>query len=297
MIDERRAEIVHRVIKAGGVRAAAEAMQVDPAAISRALAKARTEVGLPLFERRGRVLVPTAAGLAIGAYVEERQKNAGALVARLNAMRGAEAGIVRVGVGEGYVASLVSDPIRRFLAAHPGARVELQMLSVDQIVAGLGAGTLDIGIAFNPAPATQMRLWARRAVQVQLVAPAGHPLLRSRRPLTLADVADHAVGLFQPGYGLRKLVQSVEYLEGTRLEPVLETNSLSALRHFLLAGAGVTFLASGSVDAECKAGLLGCAPLKADLFAKAEVHLFTREGAAALPVVTRLLEFTIRQFR
>ena len=296
MIDERRAEVVHRVIKSGGVRAAADAMRVDPAAVSRYLAKARIDVGLPLFERRGRSLVPTTAGLAISAYVEERQKNAGSLMARLDAMRGAEAGVVQMGVGEGYVAALVTDPIRRFLAAHPAARVELQMLAVDQIVAGLGAGTLDIGMAFNPAPATQMKLWARRAVHVQLIAPAGHPLLQSKRPLTLSDISGHAVGLFQPGYGLRKLVQSAEYLEGTRLEPVLETNSLSALRHFLLAGAGVTFLARSSVELECEAGLLGCARLKADLFAQSEVHLFTRDGAGTMPVVARLLELIIEQF-
>ncbi|MFC7555441.1 hypothetical protein ACFQU7_29240 [Pseudoroseomonas wenyumeiae] len=47
MLDERRAEAVYRVVKDGGVRAAAEVMRVDPAAISRYLAKAASEVGLP----------------------------------------------------------------------------------------------------------------------------------------------------------------------------------------------------------------------------------------------------------
>ena len=104
------------------------------------------------------------------------------------------------------------------------------------------------------------------------------------------------MGLLAPGYGLRKLVQSAEYLEGVRIEPAFETNSLAALRHFLLAGSGVTFLARRSVAAECAAGLLGCAPLKAELFEKSEVHLFTRDGAGIMPVVARLLEAIVRRF-
>lgn len=295
-MDDRQAEAVHRVIKSGGVRAAADVMKIDPAAISRYLTKAKHELGLPLFERRGRAVFPTAAGLAVSAYFEERQDSIAALQARLMAMRGAQSGLVRLGVGEGYVDSLVSDPVRRFLEAHPAAHVRLEMLSVDQIVAGLTDGTLDIGLAYNPAPATHLKLCARKTVPVQLVAPAGHPLLGLGRRVTLSDVADHRVGLFQPGYGLRKLVQSAEYLEGVRIEPALETNSLSALRRFLLAESGVTFLARRSVARECAAGLLGCARLKANLFETSEVHLFTRDAAGTMPIVTRLLEMIVRSF-
>ena len=93
-MDERRAEAVYRVIESGGVRAAAEAMQVDPGAVSRNLAKARAEVGLPLFERRGRGLVPTAGALAIRDYFRERHQLATSLTTQLTAMREAQAGVV-----------------------------------------------------------------------------------------------------------------------------------------------------------------------------------------------------------
>jgi len=297
MLDERRAEAVHCVVKSGGVRAAAEIMKVDPAAISRYLAKAAIEVGLPLFERRGRSLVPTAAALAIAEYQEERQQGAKSLDSRLEAMRGAQAGVVRMGVGEGYLSDFVSHPIHAFLAAHPGVRVQVEALAVDAIVSGLSDGQLDIGLAYNPTPAAKLKLWARRPVPVQLVAAAGHPLLRMTRSLTLKDVAAYPVGLLLPGYGLRKLVQSAEYLEGVKVQPNFETDSLSALRSYLLSGSGVTFLARRSVERECADGILGCAKLKADLFDKSEVHLFTQDGIRLMPAVERLLKLVTQHFR
>jgi DNA-binding transcriptional LysR family regulator len=297
MLDDRRAEAVCRVVRHGGVRAAAEAMKVDPAAISRYLAKAAADLGLPLFERRGRSLVPTAAALAIRDYFEERQESAASLGGRLEAMRGARAGTVRMGVGEGYLGDFVSHPVQAFLAAHPGVRVQVEALSVDAIVSGLLEGQLDIGLAYNPAPNARLKLWARRPVPVQLVAPAGHPLLRLHRGLTLKDVAAHPVGLLLPGYGLRKLVESAEYLEGVKIQPAFETNSLSALHSYVLSGSGVSFLARSSVERDCALGLLGGARLKADLFEKSEVHLFTQDGLRLMPVVEQLLKRVAQHFR
>ncbi|RKK06168.1 LysR family transcriptional regulator [Pseudoroseomonas wenyumeiae] len=297
MLDERRAEAVYRVVKDGGVRAAAEVMRVDPAAISRYLAKAASEVGLPLFERRGRSLVPTPAALAIRDYFEERQESATSLGAKLEAMRGAQAGIVRMGVGEGYLNDFVSHPVHDFLATHPGVRVQVEALSVDAIISGLSEGQLDIGLAYNPTPEARLKLWARRPVPVQLVAAAGHPLLQMHGGLTLKDVAAHPVGLLLPGYGLRKLVQSAEYLEGVKIHPSFETNSLSALRSYLLSGSGVTFLARRSVEREYAEGILGCAKLKSDLFEKSEVHLFTQDGVRLMPAIEGLLKLVTQHFR
>ncbi|SEP29524.1 DNA-binding transcriptional regulator, LysR family [Methylobacterium sp. ap11] len=297
MLDDLRAEAVHHVVKHGGVRAAAEIMKVDPAAISRHLARAGVETGLPLFERRGRSMVPTAAALTISEYFEERIQSASSLGSRLEAMRGARAGLVRMGVGEGYLADFVSHPIRTFMDAHPGVRVRVDALPVDDIIVGLTSGSIDIGLAFNPAPADGLKLWGRQPVPVDLVAPAGHPLLRHQDGLTLADVATYPVGLMYPGYGLRKLVQSAEYLEGVKLEPNFETNSLSALRSYLLSGGGVTLLARRSVEQECSAGILGCARMKATLFEESEVHLFTREGIRLMPSVERLLRPVSQHFR
>jgi DNA-binding transcriptional LysR family regulator len=297
VLDERRAEAVYCVVENGGVRAAAEVMKVDPAAVSRYLAKAATDIGLPLFERRGRSLVPTPAALAIRDYFEERQESATSLRGKLEAMQGAQAGIVRMGVGEGYLSDFVSHPVHAFLAAHPAVRVQVEALSVDAIVSGLSEGQLDIGLAYNPPPNAKLKLWARRPVPVQLVAAAGHPLLRMHRSLTLKDVTAHPVGLLLPGYGLRKLVQSAEYLEGVKVRPSFETNSLFALRSYLLSGSGVTFLARRSVERECADGILGCAKLKADLFEKSEVHLFTQDGVRLMPVVERLLKLVTQHFR
>ncbi len=289
MLDRKRCEAVYFVVKAGGVRSAAEAMNVDPAAVSRHIARAAADVGLPLFERRGRILTPTPAATAIAAHFEDQQQGAASLAARIAAMRGAQAGLVRLGVGEGYVGELVTGPVGEFMRAHPGIRVRMETLSVDEIISRLEEGRLDIGLAFNPTPAPQLKLWARRRVPVKLVAAPHHPLLQRRAKLTLADIAPYTIGLMTVGYGLRKLVQRAEYVEGIRLEPSFETSSLTALNTYVFTHCGVSILSEKGVENESRAGLVGCADMALDLFEASEVHLFSAANIRLMPAVDALL--------
>ena len=204
-------------------------------------------------------------------------------------MRGAQAGLVRLGVGEGYVGELVTGPVGEFMRAHPGVRVRIETLSVDEIISRLEEGRLDIGLAFNPTPAPQLKLWARRRVPVKFVAAPDHPLLQRRAKLTLADIAPYTIGLMMVGYGLRKLVQRAEYVEGIRLEPSFETSSLTALNTYVFTHCGVSILAEKGVENESRAGLVACADMALDLFEASEVHLFSAANIRLMPAVDALL--------
>ncbi len=72
-LDARRTHYFMQVMSRGSVRGAAEALDMDPSAVSRAIAALERDCGMTLFERRGRGVVPTDAGHILARYVKRQQ--------------------------------------------------------------------------------------------------------------------------------------------------------------------------------------------------------------------------------
>ena len=72
-LDARRTHYFMQVMSRGSVRGAAELLDMDPSAVSRAIAALERDCGMALFERRGRGLVPTDAGHMLARYVKRQQ--------------------------------------------------------------------------------------------------------------------------------------------------------------------------------------------------------------------------------
>lgn len=116
MLPLRHLRIVQAVVAGGGVRASSEGLLRAPSAVSRSVALLQSAVGVQLFEREGRGLLPTSAALrvderfrrieaelrgvlaecqptatAFDALCDERRLQAAALLAELNHMPGVAA--------------------------------------------------------------------------------------------------------------------------------------------------------------------------------------------------------------
>lgn len=65
MLDTHRLAIWRAVVASGSVHQAAANLQYTPATISQHIIRLQTEVGLPLYERKGRGIVPTPVGVRL----------------------------------------------------------------------------------------------------------------------------------------------------------------------------------------------------------------------------------------
>lgn len=65
MIDVTRLRVFRAVVSSGTVQAAATNLGYSPSAVSQHLAALQRETGLTLFEKSGRGIAPTPAGLAL----------------------------------------------------------------------------------------------------------------------------------------------------------------------------------------------------------------------------------------
>ena len=290
-LDDRKISVVSEVVRRASVRAAAEHLNLDPSVVSRHVAQVEEDIGLSLFERHGRRLQPTAAALLLVDYFREHRIHQNDLKAKLEDLLGMRTGTVRIALGEGFVSDITSGPVQAFKQAHPNVLVRIETMTVDAIVRAVEADEADIGIAHNPPVSTATKSWARRSLPIQFVARPEHPLLQGSHPLTVHEVAAAPLALLAPGFGLRKAVEVVEFLERLQFTPVLETNSVAALKAFALSGAGATLLPFTVVRHECRRRELSISRIDHDVFNNAEMHLLTRSERLLPPAAVRMMSF------
>lgn len=296
MLDERRLQIIATVVEDGGVRAAAEHLNLDPSVVSRHISAMEKRLGLALFDRLGKQIRPTEAGLMIASFARERAVLAEELLGRINALKDLRGGQVSIATGEGFLLDLLQNPLARFHTSHPGVGLVLEVMTVDTMIAALEQNRFEIGLAHNPDPHPALRRVLSRRLPIDLVARADHPLATSAAPISIQEIATESVALLKDGFGLRKAVEVVEYIEKMKFQPKLVTNSLTGLKGFVLSGMGVTMMPSLVVREEIRQKLVVARAIDHEVMASAEMHLLVRKGRRLSPAASKVLLELTRHF-
>jgi LysR family transcriptional regulator, nitrogen assimilation regulatory protein len=178
-----------KVAEMGSLTAAAGILDVTQAALSRQLALLEAELGVGLFRRTGRGLVPTPAGARLLEHAHLILQQ----VAQVPlAVRGAGEG-VRGTLALGLPPSLARTIVVPLVEAFQGEIPEVAMRSVDGLSANLlelvAAGKLDCAIVYNTTPTNKVLLTPLAEEALYLVSgPIEGPPLGRAVPLT--DVAE-----------------------------------------------------------------------------------------------------------
>ena len=176
MLGLRRLRYFLTVAEEQNFTRAAERLHVAQPALSRQLRLLEDDLGVELMRRSTHTFELTDAG----AYLLEHGRE---LLARAEALdrtlRGFAAGVVgRVVVAYGTSAGYETAP--RLLAAIaerlPELALATRVLTVEEIVAGIGAGAIDAGIVRCPPQVAGIESWLLRRERQGVLVPAGHPL-------------------------------------------------------------------------------------------------------------------------
>lgn len=180
------------VVRAGGMRKAADALAMSQPAVSKAIAELEDALGLHLLERSRRGVVPTAFGDALVRRSERLIDEVRGMLREIEELADPEGGEVRLGSMETLLAGVVGATVHDMMARHPRLRLTLESAlagdlmshflmrrEVDFVVARPHPGPLPPEIAAEP-------LFHDRLL---VVTDHAHPLAR-RRKLSAADLHD-----------------------------------------------------------------------------------------------------------
>ncbi|MCZ2109685.1 MAG: LysR family transcriptional regulator [Dehalococcoidia bacterium] len=236
------------VVRNGSVTAAASQEHVAQPSVSKQLRLLEHELGVPLFHRVGRRIVPTDAAL-------ELAECAGRVLDDLNATATAIAGpgsvlggSVRICATETLSDHLLPPALALLIDERPAVNVRVEMLGTDDAIAHVLAG--DVDFALVPLPYVDSRLEAEAilAEDVLVAVPPGHRWAEAAAIPRRDLLREPRLLLSMPGHGLRAQVDESAAELGEQVVSRVELRSQQALLAMVAAGAGVCLAPRMSVE-------------------------------------------------
>lgn len=181
--------------QAGSFSKAAQAQFLTQPALSRSIRALEDELGLPLFDRIGRRIEPTPFGREMLARAQPLLADAEELHGAAARVREGEAGTLRIGMGSGPGAMLMTPLLMQTAVERPGMRVEVARAGTALLVQALRERTLDALVvdARSLPPASDLRTESLQEMRAAFMVRRGHPLLRRRDGVKFDELARYPI--------------------------------------------------------------------------------------------------------
>jgi DNA-binding transcriptional LysR family regulator len=240
MLDISRLRVLRAVVATGSIRASSSALGYTPSAVSQQLATLQRETGLQLFERVGRGIEPTAAGLALSAEAEALFEAASRVEQAVGDLRAGRVGTLSIGYFGSAGAAWLAPTVATLRAEFPELRLDLRLTEftpgdpdVDIFVEQQGGGH---------SPLVDVR---RLATDPYLAVVRVDDPLAERAEVPLADLAArHWVDNDLRDGPCRQVLVAACAQVGFTPRFVVETHDYRTAIAFVATGIGITVVPS-----------------------------------------------------
>jgi DNA-binding transcriptional LysR family regulator len=276
------------VVEQGGFTRAAQQLGRTQQAVSKALRLLEQDLGVRLLDREAGGPRPTAFGLMLLEFARRVTRDEGEFRARLQQVRSAARGQVRIGASVTVAGSLVTPATEQLLAAHRGIAVSVVDGIQPTLVPALARGELDLAVFIRtldePLDAA-LTVETLSQQDYRIVAGAGHPLASAAAAPTVPQLAVAAwvLGTNSGDIELawREAFESAGYPPP---QPELVTSSVEFCREVLRRDRHLSVLPTGLIAGDLETGRL--VALAATPFGwQRPVNLVYRSDAVREPAV------------
>ncbi|MFJ8213594.1 LysR substrate-binding domain-containing protein [Streptomyces sp. NPDC096033] len=229
-------------------RAAVELRVAQPS-VSRTIARLEAELGVELFERRGRRIRLNRHGAAFLRRVDRALGELADGRRELAEAAGSGSGSVTVASETLMTLAALLPGWRR---ARPGVDLRLRQCPADAMAHLLRTREADLCLASEPLAGPGLESVELLREEVLLAVPAGHRLA-GREGVAVAELAGEPFLTLGPGHWQRELADRLFAREGLRPTVVCEGNEPGALLDLVGAGLGLALLPGMARDAGLRA--------------------------------------------
>jgi DNA-binding transcriptional LysR family regulator len=282
------------VVEHRSFSAAADALAVSKATVSKAITRLEGRLGTTLFHRTSRRLTLTDSGRGLAEYAQRILSEGQAAEEAAFESASAPAGLVRVAAPLTFGIQAVAPALADFMKLYPGIKVELRLS--DAFVDIVGEG-IDIALRIAELPDSSLR--ARRlGPMVMHIVGAPAYFDKAGRPRHPADLAHHACFVYtntsNPDVWRFRKAGGEE--AAVRVDGPIRTDSGDAMIPALCAGLGVARLPDFLIASELANGDLE-EVLEEWSGSAAALHLLTPPGTLRPARVEALIEFLADRLR
>ncbi|NEX19620.1 LysR family transcriptional regulator [Thiorhodococcus mannitoliphagus] len=247
-ISLRQLRVFEAVAQNHSYTRAAEELHLSQPAVSMQVKQLEDEVGLPLFERLGKKVVPTEAGRELYHYSRAINRSLAELEDVMESLKGINRGSLRLAV-----ASTVNYFAPRLLAVfqqrHPGIGLRLDVTNREMLVQMLDSNSVDLVLMGVPPKNVDVEAEAFMDNPLVVVAPPDHPLANERNILT-KRLSDEVFVMREEGSGTRKAMERFFAERGVEIRHGMQMTRNEAVKQAVRSGLGLSVVSLHTIELE-----------------------------------------------
>jgi DNA-binding transcriptional LysR family regulator len=270
------------------VSKAAKLSELSQSAASQALQEVERELGVPLFDRTRRPLLPTTAGKVYLEYCRDVLRRHEVMQAELSTIRNQTDGTVRIAAIYSVGLSEMSRIEERFAERFPDAGMTVQYLRPDRIWEAVERDEADLGLmSYAESSGDIIALPWRDEEMVVAVAP-DHPLAM-RDGISAASLAGASFVGFDDELPIQQRIDRYLKEHRVEVEMVLRFDNIEMIKQAVAHGAGLSIMPERAMREDMLQGRLMALRLKpAELFRP--VRIIHRRRKVFSAVISGMLE-------
>ena len=229
-------EVVHR----GGFSAAAKVLYTSQPNVSKAVRQLQDELGVPLFERKGRTRTLSEAGQIVYRRARNILAESEDMLAELDELRGLRRGVLRLGLPIFGSSVLFAPVFAVFRSRYPGIEIRLVEHGSKKLEELLRAGEIDLAASLMPIPREFNWQDVHNDPLVALL-PGTHPLA-VQASIRLKSLAKESFILFDEGFLLNKIILDYCARRGFQPDITAHSGQIDFIVGLVRAGLGIALL-------------------------------------------------------
>lgn len=237
-------------------RKAADALFLTQPALSRSIQALEQELGMQLLERNGRQVQLTSVGALVVNSARRVLFEASELQRKVDLMKSADLGDIRIGFGAGPGAVLETAFLKFMVLHHPGVRLQVSRGLLDLLLSALRNTSLDILAVDRRSliPAEDLLIDFLPPLRGGFACRAGHPLLQEsevgidqlrRYPVASSPLSDEIARNLVAELGPSAHPDRLMTIQSTDVHGLLEVVEASDAVFFGIYAGARQYLASG----------------------------------------------------
>ncbi len=276
------------VYRTGNMSCTAKELYLKQPDVSRCIKGLEKELGVVLFERLSRGLVPTEAGDRLYKYALD--------IAGLykDMKREFEKdwlhGKVVIGATDSPGLNL-PNVIRAFTDRNPNVVIKTLIVGIDSITQSILDGKMDLALA-EGVPEDNMGLFSYQELLTEELAVIVSPdsELAKKGHITIEELAEQPLALREPGAASRVYVDSLFRLHGFEPGPVYESYSIHSLVQAVHAGLGVSILPLNMISYSIESGFVSRVKITGETLTRKH-YIVTRKNKHFSPAAAAFIEY------
>jgi LysR family transcriptional regulator, regulator for metE and metH len=285
-LDVRHLRLVVAIVDEGGLTRAGERLNLTQSALSHQLKQIEDSLGVQLFTRTKRQLVPTPAGEELIERARRILSDITDLETDLRERGSGQRGKLRLATHCYTCYEWLPPLLKRFYRAHPNVDVEIVADATSDPITALRNGLIDVAIISTENDDADLETVDLFRDELLLLVPPGHRL-EHKAHVTAKDFQDEHLLAYSPpadNFFYRA------YLARSPQPPNITVIRLTeAILSMVRAGLGVTVAAQWAVADELRSGRLVGIRIGADGFHR-EWRAVMRRSRAIAPYFTSFLD-------